>query len=203
LELLGNITGVEGLIARSMCSPDEITSPHSKTRSCGSDGANNWHASSTLPGWVWKGDTSSDTITGHYFAYGVILDHVAETQEEVDRVRWAIERITRYIISNDYYYIDITGIATKWGRWNPLDLNENMNYYSERGINSLEILSYLALAYSITGDELYLHEYHHLGDQDQQHGKGYLRNLLNYKIDNPFEDNHSDNQLGSVCPLLT
>jgi hypothetical protein len=60
-------------------------------------------------------------------------------------------------------------------------------------VNSLEILSYLALAYSVTGEDLYLHEYHRLGDQM---GEGYLRNLLNYKIDNPFEDNHSDNQLG-------
>lgn len=191
LELLGNITGIEGLIGRSMCSPEEISSPNSKTRSCGSDGENNWHSSTILPGWVWKGDTSSDTITGHYFAYGVILDHVASSFDELSRAIWAIDRITDYIVSNNYYYIDITGEPTKWGRWNPVDINDNPKYYSERGINSLEILSYLALAYSVTGKELYYREYNRLGYEE-----GYLRNLLNFKIDNPFEDNHSDNELG-------
>lgn len=191
LEILGNITGVEGLIGRSMCSAEEISSPNSRTRSCGTDGENNWHSSSTLPGWVWKGDTSSDTITGHYFAYGVILDHVAHSMEEVSRAIWAIDRITNYIVTNNYYYIDITGEPTKWGRWNPLDINSNSKYYSERGINSLEILSYLALAYSVTGKEIYYQEFNRLGYQE-----GYIRNLLNFKIDNPFEDNHSDNELG-------
>lgn len=201
LELLGNITGIDGLIGRSMCSPDEISSVNSRTKSCGTDGVNNWHASSSLPGWVWKGDTSSDTITGHYFAYGVILDHVAESDEEISRVVWVLDGITSYIVKNDYYYIDVTGQPTKWGRWNPIDLNENSQYYSERGVNSLEILSYLALTYSVTGNEVYLKEYNRLAYQE-----GYLRNVLNYKLDNPFEDNHSDNQLGyssSCCFSLT
>lgn len=191
LELLGNLTGIEGLIGRTMCSPDEISSPNSLTKSCGIDGENNWHSSSTYPSWVWKGDTSSDTITGHYFAYGIILDLVANSNEDVSRVINTIDRLTNYIVKNNYYYIDITGEPTKWGRWNPIDLNENSKYYSERGINSLEILSYLALAYSVTGNELYSNEYFRLGYENF-----YLRNILNFKIDNPYEDNHSDNELG-------
>jgi hypothetical protein len=171
---------------------------NSRTRSCGTDGVNNWHASSSLPGWVWKGDTSSDTITGHYFAYGVLLDHVAESEEEISRVVWALDRLTSYIVKHDYYFIDITGQPTKWGRWNPSDLNENSQYYSERGVNSLEILSYLALTYSVTGNEIYRKEYYRLGHEEE-----YLRNVLNYKLDNPFEDNHSDNQLGSSHPFPT
>ena len=37
-----------------------------------------WHDSSSEPGWRWKGDTSSDEVVGHMFAYPLIYDLVAE-----------------------------------------------------------------------------------------------------------------------------
>jgi hypothetical protein len=126
LELLGNVTGVEGLVGRTMCSPSERVSAAApslrggdtghwahKTVGCGSDGEGNWHDSSSMPGWVWKGDTSSDTVDGHYFAYGVVLDLVAKDEGERARVVNAIDRLTSYIVKNDLYYIDVTGEPTK------------------------------------------------------------------------------------------
>jgi len=193
LELLGNLTGVDGLVGRTMCSPEEARGARS-TVGCGVDGENNWHASQTYPGWVWKGDTSSDTVNGHYFAYGLVLDLVASSPEERARAENAIERITTYIVSNNLYYIDVTGEPTKWGRWNPADLNENPQYISERGVNSLEILAFLALAYSVTGRELYHQQFFTLAVD-----YGYYENCANQKIDNPFDDNHSDNQLGFMA----
>ena len=35
---------------------------------------------------------------------------------------------------------------TKWGHWDPLDLNGNFSWSDERGLNSLQILAYLATA---------------------------------------------------------
>lgn len=41
----------------------------------------NWHESSSVPGWKWKGDTSSDEVVGHMFAYPLVYDLVAEDDE--------------------------------------------------------------------------------------------------------------------------
>ncbi len=35
-----------------------------------------WHNSSSHPEWQWKGDTSSDEVAGHMFAYPIIADLV-------------------------------------------------------------------------------------------------------------------------------
>lgn len=134
-------------------------------------------------GWVWKGDTSSDTVDGHYFAYGVVLDLVAKNEEERARVVHAIDRLTSYIVKNDLYYVDVTGEPTKWGRWNPKDLNDDPNYYSERGGNSLQILAFLALAYSVTGKEIYYETFTELTESFN-----YFENVLNQKIDNPVSN---------------
>ena len=196
LEKLAQLSGIPGLIGRTFCSPEEINGLHSNggTSGCGQDGENNWHDSKTFPGWVWKGDTSSDTIDGHYFAYGPLLDLVAKTEDEQARVYKCIDDITSYIVDNDLYYIDVDGEPTKWGRWNPADLNSNPDYYSERGLNSLEILAYLSLGYSVTGKGEFVVQFRSLTQN-----YGYYENALNQKIDNPFEDNHSDNELGHMA----
>lgn len=194
LELLGNITGIPGLVGRSMCSPQERRGEGKHpTNGCGDpmDETSKWHESDTMSGWVWKGDTSSDTVNGHYFAYGLVLDQVAVTDDEKRRAIDAIDRLTSYIVENDLYYIDITGEATQWGRWNPADLNGNSQYVSERGVNSLEIMGFLALAYSVTEKQMYYDTF-----QDLAQNHGYYENILNQKIDNPYDDNHSDNELG-------
>ena len=197
LEMLGNITGIPGLVGRSMCSPLERAGlTEHPTSGCGDpeDNTSNWHASDTMEGWVWKGDTSSDTVDGHYFAYGLVLDLVAVTAEEKSRVVNAIDRLTSYIVENDLYYIDVTGEPTKWGRWNPRDLNDDPQYLSERGGNSLEIFGFLALAYSVTGKKIYYQTF-----QDLARNHGYYENILNQKIDNPYDDNHSDNELSFLA----
>ncbi|CAM9276952.1 unnamed protein product, partial [Ectocarpus fasciculatus] len=194
LEMLGNITGIPGLVARSMCSPlERVGEGEHPTNGCGdpNDESSKWHASDSMPGWVWKGDTSSDTVNGHYFAYGLILDYVAVTEDEKSRAVNVIDRLTSYIVENDLYYIDVTGEPTQWGRWNPIDLNENSKYVSERGVNSLEILGFLALAYSVTEKPEYYATFQLLTERH-----GYYENVLNQKIDNPYDDNHSDNELG-------
>ena len=72
-----------------------------------------------------------------------------------------------------------------------MDLNEDPQYYSERGLNSIEILAYMAMAYSTTGNETYYHVFQELAWGEPE----YYLNALNSKLDRPHEDNHSDNQL--------
>ncbi len=87
-----------------------------------------------------------------------------------------------------------TGEPTHWGFWNPKEVNEDPEHYSERGTNSIGILSYFASAYSVTRDEKYKKAF-----WDLAINFGYLYNSFNGKIDNPWEDNHSDNELIFMC----
>jgi len=83
-----------------------------------------------------------------------------------------------------------TGEPTTWGFWAPEEVNDNPKHYSERGTNSIGILAYCASAYSVTHDVKYKNTFWELATKH-----GYIYNSVNGKIDNPVEDNHSDNEL--------
>lgn len=117
--------------------------------------------------WLWKGDTSSDETSGHFYAYSIYYDLVADEAEK-QRVAALVRKIMDYIIDGGYVFRDIDGQATRWGVWSPEKLNHDPNWSLERGCNSVEILSYLTVAKHVTGDEKYereiqklLHEHHY------------------------------------------
>lgn len=64
--------------------------------------------------------------------------------------------VTGYIKTNGYYLIDVTNQSTRWGVWAPEQLNLNQSWSDERGLNSLQILSFLLSAYRITEKADYL-----------------------------------------------
>ena len=85
-----------------------------------------------------------------------------------------IYNITNYIVENGYVLIDVTGQPTTWllsfsalmqplaclliserGKWSPKYLNNNESWYDERGVNAMQLLSYLVSAYRITKNEKY------------------------------------------------
>ncbi len=103
----------------------------------------------------YKTDTSSDELDGHYFFYPLYYDLVADTPEEKERVREVVQNITDHLVRNDYRLIDHDGKPTRWAIYSPASLNHNRNWQNERGLNSLSILSYLAVAEHITGDPKY------------------------------------------------
>jgi hypothetical protein len=187
LKMLQNVTGVFPTYpARSYCYTANGDA------GCGDeDGEDRWHASTMYEGVMWKGDTSSDEMNGHFAALPVLYDLVASTPDEKQRVYTIIDGLTEGLIKNDLYLIDpTTGQPTTWGFWNPKEVNGDPAHYSERALNSLEILSYLATAYSVTRRALFKDTFDKLITQH-----GYLLNTMNVKIDNPEDDNHSDNEL--------
>jgi hypothetical protein len=191
LEMLQNVTGVFPTYpARTYCYVDDGDA------GCATeDGEDRWHPSTTYEGVMWKGDTSSDETTGHYAALPVLYDLVAQTPEEKQRVYTIIDGMTEGLVRNDLYLVDpSTGQHTTWGFWNPALVNDDPEHYSERGLNSLQILSYLATAYSVTRRALYRDTFNKLVVQH-----GYVLNAMNVKIDNPDDDNHSDNELISLA----
>jgi hypothetical protein len=139
--------------------------------------------------WIWKGDTSSDEISGHYFAYGVYYDLVADEQER-RRVAEHVRRITDYIIDGGYMLRDIDGEPTLWGVWAPERLLDDPDWQPERGSNSVEILSFLAVAHHVTGDEKYEREIARLFGE-----KRFSELILEPKLSAPSEFTYIDDQL--------
>ena len=105
--------------------------------------------------WYWKSDTSSDELDGHYFFYALYYDLVAGTPGERDRVRDVVRELTDHFILHDYVLLDHDGTPTRWGMFRPSVLNHDFYWHQERGINSLSMLSYLAVAEHITGELRY------------------------------------------------
>ena len=105
--------------------------------------------------WYYKTDTSSDELDGHYFLYALYYDLVAETADEKARVREHVKKLTDHLIDHDFQLVDHDGKPTRWARFNPYELNHDKNWFVERGLNSLSMLSYLAVTYHMTGDKKY------------------------------------------------
>jgi hypothetical protein len=178
------VTGIPGFPARSIIRLGVDEQPR--------DGE--WH---TTPDglWRWKGDTSSDEIVGHYFAYAVYFDLVADEAEKT-RIRQVVERITSHIIDHGYHLVDLDGKATRWGWWAPEEIWTDPD---ETGLRALHILSHLRVASHITGNERYNEAYR---DLVSRHRYAFL--TRNQKVNIPGHVNHSDDELAflSYYPLL-
>jgi len=144
---LERITPVRGFIARSIWSAVADKDERSTQGSGGLPAK--WYP--TRDGkWFWKGDTSSDEVTAHFYAVSLFYDLVAKGEEK-DLAREHLNRIAAYILKSGYVYPDMDGKPTRWGRWNPEYLLRPYGY-NDRGVNGLEILSFMQSAYSLTGD---------------------------------------------------
>jgi hypothetical protein len=201
MEFLQTVTGTPGFVARTVIpiewdrmadrnrtytpqqvAAERVGNPRFKRVE------NRWRKSSEGK-WLWKGDTSSDEITGHYFAYAVYFDLVADEAER-RRVADHVRRITDYIIDGSYTLRDIDGQHTLWGVWAPERLKNDPDWQPERGCNAVEILSFLAVAHHVTGDEKYLRELVRLFDDE-----GYGELILDPKLSAPSEFTYIDDQL--------
>ncbi len=182
LERLETVTGISGLPARSYAlatdSVEQSRSPHPKI----------WRLSPNKK-WQWLDDTSSDEIVGHMFAIPIFYDLVADDNMKI-RVKNLVQRIMDHIIDNDYCLIDYDGKPTRWGIWHPDSLNYSKNWAYEKGLYSLEILSFLKAAVYITGNQKYEQTYRYLIEKHH-----YAENTLQAKIYAPFENSHSDDIL--------
>eukprot|EP00040_Diaphanoeca_grandis_P025094 m.138576 g.138576 ORF g.138576 m.138576 type:complete len:931 (+) comp30003_c0_seq3:3-2795(+) len=110
--------------------------------------------------WSFKSDTSTDETDGHFYALHIAYDNLA--QSEIDKVRIArlICNAASYIVDGGLNYIDpLTHNRTTWGYWSPTILNGvgvgssngvgDNGKPNERGLNSLELISYLSVAHKV------------------------------------------------------
>ena len=145
--------------------------------------------------WFWKSDTSSDELDGHYFFYPLYFDFCADNDAEKNRVREVVRDLTDHLITHGFNLVDHDGKTTRWGFYGPQSLNLDPDWWGERGLKSLSILSYLAVAQHITGDAKYGSVARELIDLH-----GYAQNLMFPKVQfGPGSGNQSDDEMAFMC----
>ena len=154
---LNKITDHEGFIARSIWSATGDKDERGKSGSGGLPAK--WYP--TPDGkWFWKGDTSSDEVTSHFYAISLFLDVVAEGKEK-EVAREHLRKMAAYIIDCGWTMHDLDGKPTRWARWNPEYLLRPYGYM-DRGLNGLEALSYMEAAIAATGEQKFKDGYQQL-----------------------------------------
>lgn len=145
--------------------------------------------------WYWKSDTSSDELDGHYFFYPLYYDLVADTEAEKERVREVVRDLTDHLIEHGFCLVDHDGTPTRWAVYSPSALNGDPNWWVERGLKSLSMLSYLAVAEHMTGDAKYAAAARKLIDEHH-----YDANLMVPKIQLGIgSGNQSDDEMAFMC----
>lgn len=144
--------------------------------------------------WYWKSDTSSDELDGHYFFYARYYDLVADDAEKA-RVREVVRDLTDHLLAHDFSLVDHDGTPTRWGVFGPKHLNQDPNWWVERGLNSLSIISYLAVAEHMTGDPKYAAAARQLVEDH-----GYGPNITHPKTQFGIgSGNQSDDEMAFMC----
>lgn len=123
--------------------------------------------------WDWKGTTSTDEYIAYLFVVSVMDKFIVKTAAEKQRITNFIDAIMTHIIENDYYFVDVDGKPTRWGRWNPEYVNWYPDYVSDRKLNSAHLIAGLQLAYHLTGKKIYKTEAFRLMEDH-----GYLENIM-------------------------
>jgi len=147
--------------------------------------------------WAWKGDTSSDEIDAHFYYASIFHDLVAEGAEK-EQAKAHVHRLMSHIMDNGWLLRDLDGEPTVWGRWDPEYFASERGNYA-RGLNGLEILSYLRTAIHLTGDPKFE------AGLAELVGRDYHREVIRQKLLAPGYVFHSDDRLAfyAYYPLLT
>ncbi len=180
--LLTSITGIKGFTARAIRREGEFNY---------GNGHPEWHLSAD-GSCEWKCETSSDEMTGHFFGFSIYYDLCANEEEKV-RIRNACCGMVDHMIDNNFKLVDYDGKPTTWANWNPMSLNCDDRWAVEKGINSLELLAFLKVAYHMSGDERYNTVY-----TDLIKNHHYALNAARHKIDDGHTC-HIDDNLGFLA----
>ena len=124
--------------------------------------------------WYWKSDTSSDELDGHYFFYAQYFELLDLSAEERQEVRSVVRRLTDHLIEHQFTLTDHDGKPTRWANFRPEALNYDFDWLPERGLNSLSMLSYLAVAHHVTADPKYQLVFERLMRQHAYHTNAFV-----------------------------
>ncbi len=178
----------------------------------------NWHL---VQGWedghdyYWKDDTSSDETTGHFFGFPVFYDLCAEDEAERQALADHAGALARYIVDNDFLLIDLDGVETTHGHWNPERLAIALDgldvcmqdhdidvcveaRYGGGWLNAIEILGHMLAAWHMTGDPVFYDAYETL-ITDHRYAEliDFSENVFTVTKRNTA--NHSDHELAMLA----
>src|ERR1044071_9705923 len=140
------MTGIPGFPARAVWAKGE---PGHKSMGGSGGYPAEWH--DTADGrFEWKGDTSSDELCSHFYATTVFLELAAEGEEK-EQARQHLARIAAHLVDHHWQLIDFDGKPTRWGRWDPEYFSTDEGR-TDRGLQALEILSFMKKAATLTRD---------------------------------------------------
>lgn len=201
LEFLQRVTGTPGFLARTVVPADWKNVHDPNTVHSDPDWSEEqvgdprhkrvpvrWRLSADGQ-WLWKGDTSSDEMTAHFYGYFAYHERAADETDR-QRVRDQVCRLTDHLIDHGFLLTDLDGQPTRWGVWAPDRLNRDPDWAMERGVNSVELLSFLKLASHVSGDPKYEAHYRRLLDEHR-----YDRNVLEAPNLNPAWRTYIDFEL--------
>ncbi len=188
--ILTKVTGIKGFTARAV--RYEGDPGYGKDLDMQIDGGE-WHKAPD-GSCEWLGETSSDEMTGHFFGFSAYYDFCADEKEK-EFIKEIICDIVDHILSHNYRLCDIDGLPTTWACWTPSELNGKNLWMWEKCINSLEILTFLTVAYHVSGDEKYRKEFLRLAIDEH-----YLLNAAQHKK-HDGRVTHIDDNLGFLCSL--
>ena len=182
--LLTQITGIPGFTARAV---------RYKGESGYGNGDSEWHLAPDKS-CEWKGETSSDEMTGHFFGLSIYYDLCANKAEKA-KIKSALCGIIDHILANNYRLVDADGLPTTWACWDPAALNLDERWFSERGINSLEFLGFLKVCSHISSDKKYEEIYNKFVSLYR-----YPLNVMNHKVKDAHSC-HIDDNLAFLASL--
>jgi len=148
-----------------------------------------WHWTADRQ-WEWKGDTSSDELVGHFYAFAIGYDLLPDGPIKAD-IRGAVTRIADHLIRHRYYLVDLDGQPTRWGRWG-LDYFETEEGQEEQALRATELLSHMLVAAHVTGEPRFRAEYRRLIDEHRFHER------MQTYLSNRLELNFSDEELAML-----
>ena len=151
IEILEKVTGVSGCLARSFNRSD-VPQRHEEWFFFPGE----WHQSTSMPGYRWLGDPSSDTLTNLLYGLTVYFDLCADEAHR-SRVYQLVDRIVTPEINHGMRIVDVDGKMTLWGNFNP--------HLAHETLNSLLPLAHLKIAHHITSDGRFQLKYRELIDK--------------------------------------
>ena len=180
------ISGIPGFPARSVWAVGETG--HQAEGGSGHYEAE-WHRTAD-DRWEWKGDTSSDETDAQFY-YAWIFHTLVANEKEKAKVAEHVSRIMDHIIEHGWTLCDVDGKPTVWARWDP-EYFAGKGAYA-KGLNGMEVLTYLRVTHAITGDAKYLDAYGKLL------GEGYADQVIVQKKVLAPRIFHSDDRLAFYC----
>lgn len=182
------VTGVPGLVARGFYQTKE---PQWFEKMWYDE----WHWSSSMPGYRWLGDLSIDKLVSVFHALGMYYELCAD-QGQKEKVEGLLSRFIGKIVDDNFRIMDLDGKMTLWGNMCP-DLPHNK-------LNSLVALAAVKVAQQITGEARFASAYKLLIDRYHYDDRQLLTNhLYPESLRHIWDDYHAARSLYMVMKYET